>query len=120
MAHFIWVILMVVLAFVAAWAIICFVGGSALAILSVVASSLIFWGAGIGGFIGFMFTQGSVSALLIGAAIGGIIGGLIHHGPTSLIKIIIWTLVGVGVGYCFGMMIVCGIIGFVVGLVRAF
>ena len=77
-------------------------------------------GALIGGFIGFMFTHGSVDALIISAVIGGVIGGLIHHGPTSLIKIIIWTLVGVGVGSVFGMMIVCGIIGFVVGLVRAF
>lgn len=120
MAHLIWVILMVVLAFVVAWAVICFVGGSALAILSVVASSLIFWGAGIVGLLAFLVSGGSVSALLWGMLIGGVIGGLIHHGPTSLIKIIIWTLVGVGVGYCFGMMIVCGIIGFVVGLVRAF
>lgn len=120
MAHTVWVLLMVVLALIAALAIICFVGGACLAVLSTIASSLIFWGALVGGLVSFMFTHGSVDALIIGAVIGGVVGGLIHHGPTSLIKIIIWTLVGVGVGSMFGMMIVFGIIGFVIGLVRAF
>jgi len=120
MAHLIWVLLMAVVCIFLLIGYASLIGGSILAVISVIFTTWIGWGALIGGFIGFMFTQGSVSALLIGAAIGGIIGGLIHHGPTSLIKIIIWTLVGVGVGSMFGMMIVCGIIGFVIGLVRAF
>ena len=120
MAHLIWVLLMAVVCIFLLIGSASLIGGSVFAVISVICTTWIGLGALIGGFIGFMFTHGSVDALIISAVIGGVIGGLIHHGPTSLIKIIIWTLVGVGVGSVFGMMIVCGIIGFVVGLVRAF
>jgi len=118
MAQTIWTILMVVLSLLVAWGVVVFIGGAFLAALSTIASSLIFWGALVGGFIGFMFTHGSVEALLIGAVIGGIIGGLIHHGTGSLLKIILWTIAGVAIGYSFGMMILFGIVGFIIGLIR--
>ena len=120
MAHTIWVMLMGALCIALIIGYASLIGGSVLAVISVICTTWIGLGALIGGFIGFMFTHGSVDALIISAVIGGVIGGLFHHGPSSLIKIIIWTLVGVGVGSVFGMMIVFGIVGFVVGLVRAF
>ena len=118
MAQTIWELIVVVVALFAGWRFVCFLIGSGFAIFGIIAASLIFRGALVVGFIGFMFTHGSVDALLIGAVIGGIIGGLIHHGAGTLLKIILWTIIGVGVGYVFGMMILFGIIGFFIGLIR--
>ena len=118
MAQTIFDLLSVVLGLFMLYCIVVAILGTGYAALWAIGTSLIFWGALVGGLVGFMFTQGSVDALIIGAVIGGIIGGLINHGTGSLFKIILWTIVGVAIGYSFGMMIVFGIIGFVVGLIR--
>jgi len=81
-----------------------------------------FWGAVVGGLVAFVIGYQSEQSLITGMIYGGIVGLIIlcysWLKDFWLFRVIICTLIGVGIGQLFGMMIIGGIIGLGVGIYR--
>ena len=106
----------------AGWCLVVLFFASCGVAAQLIGATPMFWGAVIGGAIAFLLGYQSEQSLITGMIYGGMVGLIIMCYSWLkdfwLFRVIICTLIGVGIGYFFGMMIIGAIIGLCVGIYR--
>ena len=116
-------ILTVIIICFVSWCLLVAFFGTILGVATVIICSPVFWGAMVGGLIAFWLGYSSTWELINGMIIGG--GVVLLFGACELInsykiiKLIVYTVLGVLVGLLIGIPIFTGIIAFLYGLYKS-